>query len=152
MWNHSFAMSDAMREQGLAWPRFENSEMADLIAFLYFLSFSDPLGDPAQGMDVFAERGCDQCHARTGMEGEQARQSSGPLLEGDEAASSAAGLVAAMWNHAPVMRRAILGEGLPWPELSGQDLRNLRAYLLAGTVADAVKNEPEPFPPPPGRP
>jgi len=34
-----------------------------------------------------------------------------------------------MWNHAPLMREAILCEGLPWPELTGRDLRDLRAYL-----------------------
>jgi hypothetical protein len=33
------------------------------------------------------------------------------------------------------MKTAILGEGRPWPELSGQDLRDLLAYLKPTTAA-----------------
>ena len=131
MWNHSFAMNDAMRARGLDWPRFENSELADLIAFLYFLSFSDPPGDAARGEEVFRDRACDACHAPGGLQ-EVASSHAGPELIGGVVAGSEAGLVAAMWNHAPVMRSAILAESRHWPELSGRDLRDLRAYLLRG--------------------
>ena len=44
---------------------------------------------------------------------------------------SHADFVAAMWNHAPLMKESILGEGRPWPELNGGDLRNILAYLAA---------------------
>lgn len=128
MWNHGLAMRDAMQEQGLAWPRFEGSELADLVAFLYFLPFHDPPGDPARGAEVFVDRSCSACHAR-GEEGVP-RTLPGPPLEGSSAAASPAALVSAMWNHAPLMKAAILGRDLPWPELSGADLRDLQAYLM----------------------
>jgi hypothetical protein len=72
------------------------------------------------------------CHSQAGLQ-EGLAPTAGPDLVGSSAASSPAALVAAMWNHAPVMRRAILGEGRNWPELSGEDLRDLRSYLLGRT-------------------
>jgi cytochrome c2 len=129
MWNHSFAMNDAMRARGIEWPRFENSELADLVAFLYFLPFSDRPGDALRGEEVFSNRSCELCHSPAGLQEDQI-PITGPDLVGTTVASSPAALVAAMWNHAPVMREAILAEGRPWPELSGGDLRDLRSYLL----------------------
>ena len=129
MWNHSFAMNDAMRARGIDWPRFENSELADLVAFLYFLRFFDRPGDASRGEEIFANRSCDVCHSPGGLQENQTPVVR-PDLVGSTVASSPATLVAAMWNHAPVMRRAILQKGKHWPELSGEDLRDLRSYLL----------------------
>jgi len=126
MWNHGLAMSDAMAERGLGWPQFDNSELADVVAFLYFLSFSDPAGNADRGAEVFVNRSCSVCHA---LGEEDTRDLPGPALAGSTAVSSSANLVSAMWNHAPLMKDAILGQDLPWPELSGADLRDLQAYL-----------------------
>jgi cytochrome c2 len=124
MWNHALAMRDAMRARNIGWPRFVDSELADLTAFLYFLSFDDPPGSPERGTTVFASRGCAGCHPT--RSGEVARgEFQGPEL----APASAPALVAAMWDHAPIMKEAILRQGLPWPELTGDGLRNLHAYL-----------------------
>ncbi len=127
MWNHGSLMNDAMEERGSGWPEFEGSEFADLVAFLYFIPFLDPPGDPARGALVFTDRSCSSCHAR-GAEGAE-RDLPGPVLEGSSMAASQSALVSAMWNHAPNMKEAILGDDLPWPELSGDDLRDLRAYF-----------------------
>jgi len=138
MWNHGLAMSDAMAERGLGWPQFDGSELADVAAFLYFLSFQDPAGDATRGARVFVDRSCSACHARS--EEEKAAQNlPGPVLFGSTAAASSSNLVSAMWNHAPLMKEAILGRDLPWPELSGVDLRDLQAYLTsAGAGAAGV--------------
>ena len=125
MWNHAEAMSTAMRAQGLGWPRFTTPELADLIAFLYFLPFSDPPGDAARGAQVFTSRSCAECHSG----GEGAHE--GPDLAATSGAGTHADFVAAMWNHAPLMKESILGQGKPWPELSGGDLRDIIAYLAA---------------------
>jgi len=127
MWNHALAMNDIMRERGIGWPQFEGSELADLVAFLYFLPFADPPGNARRGSEVFATRGCADCHAVDAEDAPTAKV--GPALVGERASQSAPALVAAMWNHAPIMRRAILGEGRPWPDLTGEDLRHLGAFL-----------------------
>lgn len=134
MWNHALAMRDAMAARGMGWPEFRDGELADLIAFLYFLPFQDPPGDPGRGREVFASRTCAECHASEAGEPETARHP-GPDLRGSDSLVSAAALVAALWNHAPVMAEAILGEGRRWPALTGRDLRDLRAYLIQGSAA-----------------
>jgi len=126
-------MNDAMRARGVAWPRFENSEFADLVAFLYFLRFFDRPGDALRREEVFSNRSCDVRHSPGGLQENQIPVA-GPDLVGSTVVSSPAALVAAMWNHAPVMRRAILQEGKHWPELSGEDLRDLRSYLMLGSI------------------
>jgi cytochrome c2 len=127
MWNHAESMSAAMRARGLGWPEFTTPELADLIAFLYFLPFADPPGDAARGAEVFASRSCAECHGG----GEAAHE--GPDLATSGVAGTHADFVAAMWNHAPLMKESILGEGRPWPELSGDDLRDILAYLAAAS-------------------
>ena len=125
MWNHAEAMNEGMRARGFAWPQFTTPELADLIAFLYFLPFADPPGDPARGAAVFVSRSCAECHSG----GEGAHE--GPDLAGAGVTGTHADFVAATWNHAPLMKEAILGEGRPWPELTGSDLRDILAYLAA---------------------
>jgi mono/diheme cytochrome c family protein len=127
MWNHAEEMSAAMRARGLGWPQFTTPELADLIAFLYFLPFADPPGDAGRGAEVFASRSCAECHGG----GEAAH--AGPDLAASGVAGKHADFVAAMWNHAPLMKESILGEGRPWPELSGDDLRDILAYLASTT-------------------
>lgn len=123
MWNHALAMREVMEQRGIGWPEFTTSELADVVAFLYFLPFGDPPGDPDRGRQIFTARSCAGCHGG----GEAERR--GPDLAGTDAASSPEALVAAMWSHAPVMSEAVLAEGRPWPLLSGEDLRALLAYL-----------------------
>lgn len=131
MWSHALEMHDIMLERGVGWPRFDESELADLLAYLYFLPFQDPGGDPVRGAEVFRDRFCGDCHGGERQAGETPEERGGPALEGSAVAASPAALVAAMWSHAPIMKHRILAEGRPWPELSGQELRDVRAYLLA---------------------
>ena len=124
MWNHAPVMSEAMRLQGVGWPNFSTADLADLVAYLYFLPFADPAGDPRRGAEVFANRSCIACHS-----GAADATHPGPALLAAGTVTSAPTLVAAMWNHAPIMKEAILGEGRPWPELTGTDLQDLLALF-----------------------
>lgn len=123
MWNHAVGMRAHMKAQGMSWPSFTTAELADLMAFLYYLPFADRPGDATRGAQVFTSRSCAACHAAPYP------LHPAPALATSQAARSPASLVAAMWNHAPVMRDAIVGAGRPWPQLSGADLRDLFAYL-----------------------
>lgn len=129
MWNHALAMSDTMRQLGVRWPEFADRELADLVAFLYFLPFADPPGDAERGAQVFADRSCAGCHTPVGGAGEPVAERGPDLAGGSGSASSPAALVATMWSHAPIMKKVILRQGRPWPELSGEDLRDLAAFL-----------------------
>ncbi len=133
MWNHASAMDAKRKQLGLSWPSLTTEELADLVAFLYFLPFNDATGDHRRGAAVFKARSCHECHgAASGSAPELA-----DLLTTAETQSAAA-FVAAMWSHAPVMRETILAEGRAWPELSGQELRDLLAFLESEAAAGAT--------------
>src|SRR3972149_7797563 len=67
-------------------------------------------GDPKAGMAAFFDKGCARCHAVLGEGG----QSAPDLARAPAGHLSAAGLVAAMWNHAPPMwEKMRQGKGTP---------------------------------------
>lgn len=124
LWNHSVVMHEKMREFRLTRPTFEASELADLVAFLYFLNYFDEPGDPQFGKVLFAEKHCIQCH-RLGRVGGQA----GPRLDSLPRGTPPLKIAQDLWNHGPVMVPAIRGLGLNVPEFQGSEIVDLFAYL-----------------------
>ena len=123
LWNHSFQMSEAMRARGFEFPRFQGTEMADVIAFLYYLRFNESGGDARAGRRVFAEKGCAGCHAPEGG------AAVGPNLAGSAAVRTPLGLATAMWNHAPAMFDVAQSRQVDWPRFERDEMRDLSAYL-----------------------
>lgn len=123
LWNHSFRMSEAMQARGFAFPRFHGTEMADVIAFLYYLRFNETGGDARAGADVFARKGCSNCHALDG------RRATGPDLTRATAVRTPLGLATAMWNHAPAMFDVAQSRQVEWPAFAGDEMRDLSAFL-----------------------
>ncbi len=124
MWNHGSEMAELMKEQKISWPKFSGNEMADLIAYLYFLKFAGKTGDPREGQKVFAQKGCVHCHGADAKGGEFA-----PDLTKSKGLVSAIDMVQIIWNHAPVMEEKIAEKVIRWPEFSGKEMRDLYAYL-----------------------
>lgn len=123
LWNHSFRMSAAMEARGFSFPRFQGTEMADVIAFLYYLRFNEAGGDAHQGRAVFTGKGCVSCHALDG------RPAPGPDLKRSRASGTPLGLATAMWNHAPAMFDVAGSRQVEWPRFEGDEMRDLAAYL-----------------------
>ncbi|HLG29913.1 MAG TPA: hypothetical protein VI387_06835, partial [Candidatus Brocadiales bacterium] len=63
MWNHSPQMSERMRELRISRPTFTHEEMAELIAYLYYLQYLGEPGNPLEGEKLFPEKGCIKCHS-----------------------------------------------------------------------------------------
>lgn len=128
LWNHSAKMAAAMRDRGITFPQFRGTEMADVIAFLYYLRFYETEGDLPTGEVLFAEKGCANCH--TPDEG----PSIGPDLSKSQAVLTPLGLATAMWDHAPAMYDRMQSADVEWPRFEGNEMRDLSVYLrsLAG--------------------
>ncbi len=124
MWNHGSEMGQHMQQMDIEWPRFDGKEMADLIAYLYFLRFEDPAGDPKEGYAAFKRKGCVRCHGDDARGGAVA-----PDLSQSRALSSYIDMAQVMWNHTPVMEEKIIEKVMQWPVFSAADMRNLYAYL-----------------------
>ncbi|MBI2537571.1 MAG: cytochrome c [Gemmatimonadetes bacterium] len=125
LWNHSFQMSAAMRARGFAFPQFQGAEMADVIAFLYYLRFYETGGDARAGRRVFESKGCVICH------GPESGAAVGPDLAQSQVTKTPLGLATAMWNHAPEMFDVTQSQRVEWPRFEGDEMRDLAAYLAA---------------------
>lgn len=126
MWNHSEAMLKQMESRGIAWPRFSGKEMADLVAYLYFISYLGPATDPARGKQVFAAKGCVRCHAVQGQGGKV-----GPDLAKAEDILNPVTAMQAMWNHAAAMEKTMAKGKVAWPKFQGNEMADLVTYLAS---------------------
>jgi len=124
LWNHSFAMQARMVRQGMRFPKLEGNDLADILAYIYFLHFSRDQGDAARGERVFKEKGCAKCHASGGI-----GTTRGPALTDKEGSYSMLTLATSMWNHAPIMFEAMEDELMRWIKLEPDDMQDLSKYL-----------------------
>ncbi len=124
LWNHALVMDEKMREFRVARPRFEGDELADVVAFLYFLNYFDEHGDPGKGKALFAEKHCIRCHA-VGREGGAV----GPRLDVIPRGTPPLRIAQALWNHGPAMTAAMRRAGLEPPRFRGGEFLDLVAFL-----------------------
>jgi len=133
LWNHSYTMNEWMRQRGIPFPRFEGTEMADLISYLYFLGFSGGEGRAERGASVFRDRGCAGCHK--GAEAEAVD------LSGSKVVADPIALSASMWNHAPEMHNLMAERAVAWPQFDPGDMEDLVAYLR-GIASASSQGDP----------
>lgn len=124
MWNHGPNMWKKMEEIGIPRPKFSGKEMADLIAYLYFINYFDELGNPQEGKKLFAQKGCIMCHSIRGEGGNV-----GPELTKSKASLSPINAATEMWNHAPIIEEKMREKQLPWPKFEGNEIIDLLEYL-----------------------
>ena len=126
MWNHAPTMTARMRERNIEIPKLAGQDMADILAHLYASRYFETAPNPRRGGELLQAKGCLGCHAVAGK---------GAKVGGDLASSgvvgSPASLVAAMWNHSRVMEAQAEKRQITWPELRGDELRDLSAYLAS---------------------
>ena len=126
MWNHATEMDSAMANRGLRWPKLSDQDVVDLVTFLSTRAGTEPetnaltLGEPDLGRAVF-ENSCTSCHSLGGGE-----KSKVDLLS-RKGPPSVTGYIAAMWNHAPEMKR----RGGSTPKLAAGQMPNLVAFLFS---------------------
>ncbi|MBI2833033.1 MAG: cytochrome c [Acidobacteria bacterium] len=134
MWNHSLGMTAEFQRRRLPRVTFSGQEMADIIAYLYFVNFANVRGVPDRGARLFDQK-CSACHAR-GVE-----QRMGPDLMTAPGLDDPFAIIAAMWNHAPRMEHELQARGLPWPRFERGQAADLAAHLLSRRGAVAVRRQ-----------
>jgi len=127
MWNHAGEMNSATTNRGISWPKLSEQDVVDLLMFLSQLPDATAqipsfhLGEPQVGRNVF-ENSCEGCHSFGGS----SDKSKVNLLTRPRPLSIT-GYIAAMWNHAPEMRR----RGGSTPKLNAGEMRDLIAFLFS---------------------
>ena len=101
-------------------PKFSGQEMADIISYLYFLNYSDKVGDSKKGEKVFSEKRCADCHS-----------SRGPAIDFSllKGRYDAVEMSTEMLNHAPVMQKTVEEKKISWPRFTPGELRDLFQYI-----------------------
>jgi mono/diheme cytochrome c family protein len=145
MWNHGPRMADEMRARGITRPTFQGKELVDLVAYVTAAA-SDPGGDtgqvipgtPDRGRQLFTEKKCVTCHAVGGKGGRV-----GPDLGRPGHQPALTEFAGQMWNHAPAMVAKMKERRIDYPQLTGQQMADILAYLYVSRyfepVADAAR-------------
>jgi cytochrome c2 len=105
-------------------PRFTPKEMADLLAYLYFLHYTDKPGDASKGRKIFSAIGCSQCH---GLDGKR-----GTLMVVDLSKfrnNQPSEMVASLWNHSIEMQTTTEEKGVSWPQLKKGEMADLLEFI-----------------------
>jgi len=118
LWSHSPKMMEVMKEKDIQRPILSPEETEKLAAYVYFLASFEEKGDYSQGEEIFARKGCGQCHS----------------LGGDKKISldkygryvSPVFIAAELWNHSPTISRSMSGRSFAPGEMS-----DLLTYLRA---------------------
>jgi mono/diheme cytochrome c family protein len=124
MWNHAPEMRKLAQDKGIRWTAFKESELRDLIAYLYFLRMLDQPGDVGRGEGLFDEKRCSTCHAVAGRGGRiasdlgQWKQYGSPILWAE-----------IMWRHAVQMEAKMRDLGLAWPQFKDNEMGDLIAFI-----------------------
>jgi cytochrome c2 len=124
LWNKGPTVLVKMAKQESGIVTFTPKEMADLLAYLYFLRFVDEPGNPANGKRFFTEMACSQCH---GLDGNRGRLMYIELSKYEDAPQSE--IVASIWNHNMEIRKAIGEQGIPWPTFNKGEMSDLLEFL-----------------------
>jgi cytochrome c2 len=129
MWNHSQSMVRPVTEALGAWPEFIGSNMTDLLAYINEGVAEPPhetAGNTDRGWKVFQAR-CIQCHTIRRSGG-----SLGPELGPErDLPLTTTRFASVLWNHAPVMLRLSQEKGIALPQLDGNDMSDLVAFLAS---------------------
>ncbi len=124
LWNHGPKMWARMEKEGIPQPIFSGNEMADIIAFLYFLEFRVKPGNIERGRRIFQEKGCQKCHA-INNEGDKV----GPNLAETKGLDNLIAISSAMWNHNIKMQEEMKKQNVPFPRFTGDELADLLGFI-----------------------
>ena len=125
MWNKGPVVLGKMSQTQIGIPKFTPKEMADLIAYLYFLHFIDEPGNSVNGKKIFSESGCSKCHGWDGKPGELMAIS----LSKYQKAGNPMDIVASLWNHSTEIEKAMREKGISWPQFKKGELADLLEFI-----------------------
>jgi cytochrome c2 len=123
LWNHSYRMQGRMDALGIRFPIFKETEMADLIAFLYYFHFYREVGEVENGRKMFNQKGCVSCHEVSEVAVRVKPRDS------DEIKDYYIGFATAMWNHAPTMQEMLRQKKVQWPKFYGKEMLDLVTFI-----------------------
>jgi cytochrome c551/c552 len=125
MWDKGPTVLARMAQTQMGIPKFTPKEMADLMAYLYFLHFVDEPGNPTNGKRLFSEKSCSKCHSADGIRGESMQID----LSKYQKSANSMDIVAGIWDHGLEIEKAMREKGISWPKFKKGELADLIEFL-----------------------
>lgn len=129
LWNHGPPMWAKMKERGIAVPKLSDAEMADLLAYLYFVQYMGQTGKATRGGELFRQKACTECHG-AGSRGPKGATD----LAASEALRSPVHWAAAMWNHTADIEQKAPATPPVRAHFDDDEMRDLVAFLQSAGV------------------
>jgi mono/diheme cytochrome c family protein len=126
-------MEGHMKQMKVTWPRFEDNQMNDLLAYIREerggpqREFELLPADPRHGWELFRDKACIACHAIKGEGGTTAPD----LGAGKPLPPTLTQMAAQMWTHSPQMWAAMAAKHIQRPTFEGQEMADLLAFLYS---------------------
>jgi mono/diheme cytochrome c family protein len=136
MWNHQPRMLEEATSREISLPRLEPGEMSDVVAYLYSVRYLPGAGDRRAGAGLVRRKGCLRCHTP----GAHPDEGPGDLsrLRG---VTSAADVIASMWNHLPLAAERDLPASR-WTGFTEEEMADLAAYLESASRQSSPPSGP----------
>ena len=113
IWNHAPRMKAA--------PATNPEDMRKIVAYVWEQQYLGTAGNAAKGKHAFEAKRCSTCHA--------AGEAGAPKLPSGNKSFTSVAMISVLWTHGPQMLERMRERGVPWPNLSADDISNLVAYL-----------------------
>lgn len=124
MWNHAAKILTSANGRTAPFPSLQGNDLADILAFLFFLDFRAEPGNAERGEHIFMNKNCDKCHS---MQLQSRRI--GPNLATARNLDDMILISSAMWNHDLKMQQAMRKQNIPFPRFNGQELKDLLTFI-----------------------
>lgn len=111
LWNHSPTMWETWKKKGQRVPVITTDDLADIVAYLFFVSFDRSTGSIDEGRQLFESKSCANCH------------------EPQMSFTNKTDLLARIWNHVPQMLEQTRQDGIEWPIFSDGEISSLMEYM-----------------------
>lgn len=132
IWNHGPDMIARMVKLGMKWPEFTGTETMDLLEYVRAnargpkeVAYVTP-GNPRQGKQVFAQKGCVKCHAIRG-EGGTGGEDLGKRAKAFY--KSLTQIASSMWNKGPLVLAKMAQTQSGIPKFTPKEMADLMTYL-----------------------
>ena len=111
-----------MLEKKISWPSFKESEMGNLIAYLYLNNSGQVNGSVEEGQKLLASKGCNSCHYK-GDSNKNIMASEIKAFDNiDEFFSK-------LWNHIPIIEKEFYTNGKELSKLRPEDVKSMYLYF-----------------------
>jgi cytochrome c2 len=124
MWNHFPSMSKKMRKSSQLFPKFDETEMLQIVDYLSFVRYRGEPGNVFRGRKLLKSMSCTACHKFGGEGGDI-----GPDISAKQEFISPLRLVEAMWNHGPDMMEIFEENNIKRPKFKGNDIVHISAAI-----------------------